>query len=79
MALVVPMYAAENVSLLRKVFEWSTVDAHDIDDEKYALAKRFSEVNVSILFLWTQKLTTLDAFSSRQLYRAEIRVNTRRQ
>lgn len=38
------MYTSETVNLLRKVFEWSVVDPRDIDDEKYLLGKRFSEV-----------------------------------
>lgn len=42
--LVLPMYDAEFVNLCGKLFEWSTVDAQDIDDDKYQFAKKFSEM-----------------------------------
>lgn len=38
------MYTSEVVGLLRNLFQWSVVDADDIDDEKYLFAKKFSEV-----------------------------------
>lgn len=44
LTLVSPMYTTERVNLLRKVYEWSIIDPNDIDDEKYLLGKRFSEV-----------------------------------
>lgn len=42
--LVCPMYTGEVVGLLRNLFQWSVVEADDIDDEKYLFAKKFSEV-----------------------------------
>lgn len=43
-ALVCPMYRRETVELLRKLYEWSIVDAHEVDEEKYLFSKKFSEV-----------------------------------
>jgi len=43
-ALVLPMYDAEFVNLCGRLFEWSTVEAQDIDDDKYQFAKKFSEM-----------------------------------
>lgn len=42
--LVLPMYDADFVNLAGKLFEWCTVDANDIDYDKYTFAKKFSEM-----------------------------------
>ena len=39
------MYSYETVSALKQLFEWSIVDASDIDQEKYLLSKKISEVS----------------------------------
>lgn len=51
--LVCPLYGQEIVDLLRRLYEWSIVDASNIDEEKYLLSKKFSEVsfNVALIFI----------------------------
>ena len=44
-ALILPMYQAENVNLLRNLYEWSIVSVRDVDSPKYAISKKLSEVS----------------------------------
>jgi hypothetical protein len=39
-----PMYDTATVETLKRVYEWSVVDANNLHDEKYLLCKKFSEV-----------------------------------
>lgn len=38
------MFRPECVRLLQELYQWSIVDPSDIDDDKYTLAKKLSEV-----------------------------------
>ena len=41
------MFMTDTVDLLQKLYDWSCVDATDIDEEKYLLLKKLSEVSLS--------------------------------
>ncbi|KAB8292991.1 hypothetical protein EYC80_007354 [Monilinia laxa] len=57
--LVCPMYTSEVVGLLRNLFQWSVVDADDIDDEKYLFAKKFSEMMSNLGVFIESKISAL--------------------
>lgn len=44
--LVCPMFTPSSVTLLREVYNWTVSDmnVHDLNDEKYTLCKKISEV-----------------------------------
>ena len=44
--LVWPMYDQATVGVLKQVYAMSSVDVNDMDQEKYLLSKKFSEVNI---------------------------------
>jgi exportin-5 len=43
------MFAPESVSLLREVYNWTIADLNinDLDDQKYTLCRKLSEVGAS--------------------------------
>lgn len=42
--LVKLIYQTDHLVLLRNLYEWSIVNAEDIDDAKYTICKKLSEV-----------------------------------
>ena len=42
--MICPMYSHESISALKQLFEWSLVDPSNINEEKYLLSKKISEV-----------------------------------
>lgn len=47
--LVAPMYGHNTVQLFQQLYEWSQVDATNIDEEKYLLSKKLSEVHDRVI------------------------------
>lgn len=43
-SLVIPMFDSGNLTLLQNLYQWLVVDPTDLDDAKYLLLKKFSEV-----------------------------------
>lgn len=45
--LVALIYQVDHLVLLRKLYEWTAVDATDIDETRYQILKKLSEVLLS--------------------------------
>ncbi|POS87754.1 hypothetical protein EPUL_000519 [Erysiphe pulchra] len=58
-SLVYPILTEKSVDLLHKLFEWSCVDPHNIDEEKYQFSKKFSEMISNLGVLVEKKLLTI--------------------
>lgn len=66
------MYDKQCVERFSQLFVWSTVDAEDIDDDKYLFAKKFSEVRKCFAQMPDHVLTFADDLSPGQLLGQEI-------
>ena len=44
-----PLLGAEAISLLKSLYQWTTVDASDIDTDKYLMSKKISEVRLCLI------------------------------
>ncbi|KAL8711046.1 MAG: hypothetical protein Q9220_004427 [cf. Caloplaca sp. 1 TL-2023] len=54
------MLRDDTIELLRRLYEWSCVDATDIDEEKYLLSKKISELVYSIGRLLAERPSQVD-------------------
>ena len=59
------MYSHESTGALKELFQWSLVDPSDIDEEKYLLSKKISEVSQHGIHKSMVTDRTLDGLHSR--------------
>lgn len=70
------MYTHETVNLLQRLYEWSCVDATDIDEERYLLSKKLSEVvHIRCLTGCRLLIHSLDDLPHRQITRRATQSN----
>jgi exportin-5 len=58
--IVAPMYTGASIQLFKDLLERSAVDADDIDEDKYQILKKLSEVRLQLHpYLYTRPLTSV--------------------
>ena len=74
------MFTPGSVSLLREVYSWTLtdMDVNDIDDQKYMLCKRLSEVRLSFTLRICNTLLMMTVGQQpRAIHRAKAPIDTR--
>ncbi len=49
--LVAPLFQPENLTLLKNLYQWLSIDPTNIDDAKYLLLKKLSEVMRAMIWV----------------------------
>ncbi|KAF7555043.1 hypothetical protein G7046_g6656 [Stylonectria norvegica] len=64
--LLAPMYSGSLVSVCKSLFEWSTVDPEDVDEDKYQTLKKLSEMLSCLGDYFDRKFSKLPAEAARE-------------
>ena len=62
------MFAEETINLLKQLYQWLAVEPSDIDEAKYLLLKRFSEVQRLSMSQSDQADQNPDGFQHRKAF-----------